>query len=728
MEKHIGIEKALSSGRYRLTENESKEVLVDYGIPVVPETVAKTPEAAADAAEAFGFPVVVKALGRTLLHKSDKGLLRLDLTSRQGVMEAAGQIETLAGDALEGFLVQPQVKGDRELVLGAFRDPLFGPAVMFGLGGIFTETLSDVTFRLAPVSRTDAIEMLDEIRAKGLLGPLRGQKPVDREMLLKAILGLSDLCVANPSVKEVDINPLIAAPDGRLVAVDALMTLRREARDMASASTIAVSPDAIGRLFYPKSIAFVGASSTIGKWGHMLVVNTIHHGFEGAIHLVNARGGTIAGRPVYRSVTDVPGPVDLAIVTVPADGVLDLIPQLAAKKVPNMVLVTSGFSETGEAGKRLQDELVEKARAAGILILGPNTMGICNPHKRLYCTGAPVAPKAGSTAVVSQSGNMGAQLMGFAEKQGIGIRGFAGSGNEAMITIEDYLEAFEEDRPTETVMLYVESLKDGRRFFETAKRVSRKKPVVVLKGGRSKVGARAAESHTGALSSDSRMFDAMCRQAGLVRVERSMDLLDLSAAFSSLPLPKGNRAAIMTLGGGWGVVTADLCSEFALEVPDLSEEVLKKIDPLLPAYWSHSNPVDIVGERDLNLPLAVIETLLQWQGCDGVINLGIMGRRITQGRFCESTAHADPGFPRDTLDALTKGIRDFETQYIRRIVELMQRYEKPVFGVSLMTDENDKTVNEVPGAKYKAVFFETPERAVKAFSKMVDYRRYLDRV
>ena len=234
--------------------------------------------------------------------------------------------------------------------------------------------------------------------------------------------------------------------------------------------------------FYPRSIAFVGASSQIGKWGHMLFTITASGGFGGDIYLVNPKGGRIAERTVFKSVVDIPGEVDLAVVTIPATKIAGLIPEFKKKGVRNMLLITSGFAETGAEGKKMEEMLIQKAAAAGILVVGPNTMGICNPHIHLYCTGSHVRPLPGSTAIVAQSGNMGTQLLAFAEQQAIGIRAFCGSGNEAMITIEDYLDAFEVDELTRTVMLYVESVKNGRRFFESACRVGQKKTDRPFKG------------------------------------------------------------------------------------------------------------------------------------------------------------------------------------------------------------------------------------------------------
>jgi acyl-CoA synthetase (NDP forming) len=698
-------------------------LLAAFGVPVVPEALVSQPSEVMAAAEAFGYPVVLKAVGRDIGHKTEKGLVRLNLNEPEALAQAAGDIRSRAGGSLAGILVQPQVAGDREWVAGLLRDAHFGPVVMFGLGGVYTEALSDVTFALAPLDRRKARQMLTDIRAAALLGPIRGQAAVDTDALVSVLMKLSDLAMAHPEVAEVDINPLITRPDGSILAVDALVVTAPP--QTVGKRPAPVPPNTIGELFYPRSIAIVGASGQMGKWGHMLAVNTISGGYRGQIYLVNPRGGTIVGRPVFGDVEQIPDRVDLAVVTVPAAKVMALLPGFARKGIRSMVLVTSGFGETGHSGRRLERQLVDACRRHQIVMLGPNTMGICNPHIRLYCTGSPVRPRPGSTAMVAQSGNMGTQLLAFAEEQGIGIRGFCGSGNEAMISIEDYLDGFERDELSRTVVLYIESVKDPRRFFESAERVGRKKPVVLLKGGQTEAGNRAAASHTGAMGSDARIFAAACRQHGIVKVERPMELLDLSAAFSSLPLPSGNRVAIMTLGGGWGVITADLCTAHGLAVPELPPDMVARLDALLPDYWSRANPIDLVGENDPMLPQRVLEELMRWDGCDAVINLGLVGRRIFVQRLCANVARADSTHSDGDVGGMNRLVAEGESRYIEQVVAQTHRYRKPVIGVSLLTDAESRTVYPSPGGEYKAVFYPTPERAVNALEKMHAYQCFL---
>lgn len=705
-----------------ISEDEAKRIFTAFHIPVVREKRVQGISQAVKAAQEIGFPVVLKGIGPTILHKTEAGMVSLGLASEDQVRASASRMKAAAGETLEALLVQPMVGGKREFVAGMFKDPQFGPVIMFGLGGVLTEALGDIVFKIAPLADVDMEDMFDQLRSKRLLEAFRGEAAADRKALKRVLKGLSDLALQNPRIQEIDINPLIIQADGSPVACDGLILLGEPLKDPDPRPRVDLS--VLGACFYPGSIAFVGASAMPGKWGHMLPTNTLSRNYRGRVYLVNPKGGELLGQKVYQNLTEIEGNIDLAVVTIPAAKVMDLIPALAQKKVKGMLLITSGFREIGKTGEALEKQIVEQARKAGILVLGPNTMGVCNPHADFFCCAVHAYPLPGSTTLVCQSGNMGTQLLAFAEQQDIGIRAFSGSGNEAMVTIEDYMEAFEIDDLTRTVVLYIESVKDGARFFRSAARVSQKKPVVVLKGGRSQMGEKAASSHTGAMASNTRVFEAACRQAGVIQVDQPMELLDLSAVFSSLPLPRGNRVAILTLGGGWGVITTDLCAEYGLQVPPLSEEIIQRLNRILPPFWSHGNPVDIVGENDPHIPKACIEELLQWEGCDAVIHLGIHGKRVLVNSMVQSILKTDPNIDEPSAMAYKGTLLEFEQDYIQYIVEMTQKYEKPVLGVSLLTDEISRTLYRFENNPYHGVFFPSPERAVKALAGMCQYHHW----
>ncbi len=714
------IDAGLESASPSMTEDETKKIFKLFHIPIVEERRETEEEGVLAACREIGFPVVLKGIGRTILHKTESGLVRVGLGNEDAVRHALGQMNESGAGKLEAFLVQPVVSGKREFMAGMFQDPQFGPVIVFGLGGITTEVLKDIVLKIAPLTHADMEDMFAQLSSRALLEDFRGERAVHRDAIKKILQGLSDMALMFPDIREVDINPLIIQPDGSPVAVDGLIVLEKAREPEQIPQNIDLKK--LAACYYPKSIAFIGASATPGKWGHMLLTNTLSRQYKGQVYLVNPKGGKIAGRQVFKSVIEIEGDVELAVITVPAHRVLDLIPDLKAKGIKGILLITSGFREVGLEGAVLEAELVKAAADAGILVLGPNTMGICNPHIDFYCCAAHAYPLPGSTALVSQSGNMGTQLLAFAEQQDIGIRAFSGSGNEAMVTIEDYMEVFEIDDLTKTVVLYIESVKHGKRFFKSAVRVSRQKPVVVLKGGRTENGRKAAASHTGAMASNTRVFDAACRQAGIIQVDQPMELLDLSAVFSSLPLPRGNRVAIMTLGGGWGVITTDLCTERGLVVPELPRDIIERLNRILPPFWSHANPVDIVGEGDPNIPKTCLEELLKWDGCDAVIHLGIHGKRVLVNNMIDSVLRTDPDIDPAQAAFFKESILQFEEEYTQYVVKMTQKYEKPVLGVSLLTDAISRTLYRVDGYEYKSVFFPSPERAVKALWGMCRYQ------
>ncbi|MCA1787433.1 MAG: acetate--CoA ligase family protein, partial [Desulfobacteraceae bacterium] len=311
-----------------ITEADAKKIFQAMGMPVVKEYEVKTPQAAVQAAVKTGFPVVLKASGPGLLHKTEANLVLLDLTCEAQVLAGAQKIAADVKD-LEGFLVQPMVRGKREFVAGMFKDPQFGPVIMFGMGGIFTEAFENIVCKVAPLDEADMDDMLASFAGAKLLQAFRGEAACDMQALKAVLKGLCDLALTYPQIREIDINPVIIQPDGAPVAVDGLIILGPPAEKTVSAPRIDVKT--LGACFYPESIAFVGASASPGKWGHMLPSNTLSRDYRGKVYLVNPKGGTIMGRQVYTSVEDIPADIDLAVVTIPARHVMDLIPKLGAK-------------------------------------------------------------------------------------------------------------------------------------------------------------------------------------------------------------------------------------------------------------------------------------------------------------------------------------------------------------------------------------------------------------
>jgi acyl-CoA synthetase (NDP forming) len=481
----------------------------------------------------------------------------------------------------------------------------------------------------------------------------------------------------------------------------------------------------LNAVFDPKSVAVIGASSAFGKWGQLILSNIVAGRFNGKIFPVNPKERMICGNRVYRSVRDIPEPVDLAFITTPAKTVPEILQECGEKNVKGVVLITSGFSETDESGKRLEKLITDICREKNLALVGPNTMGIISPYAGLFATGTHTRPRKGSVAFVSQSGNLGNQLIHWAAQQGIGVSLFVGSGNEAALTCTDYLEYLENDPKTSIIILYIESVRDGRHFLEVVKRINRKKPLIVLKGGRTEAGRTASASHTGAMSGDDLIFGAACSQAGILNVMVPSELLDLSAGFSSLPMPKGNRVGIVTLGGGWGVVTADQCNQRGLVVPDIPASIIETIGNYLPPFWSQGNPVDLVGTRDLEVPLVAMEELLKWHGIDAVISLGIVGRLEFVRLLIQSTRDVESSISSEFLDQIGAFSQEYERKYIAKIVELMEVYEKPVIGVSLAST-GEGVIRSVEGKRYGGVFYQTPETAVNVLSSMVAYRSFID--
>lgn len=477
-------------------------------------------------------------------------------------------------------------------------------------------------------------------------------------------------------------------------------------------STTQQSLDAI---FKPRSIAVIGASNTPGKWGHRLVERPLKTGYPGTIYPINPTQDEVLGLKAYPSLAAVPGEVDLAVVTTPTATVPALLQECIAKGIKGAVVITAGFAETGQEGRRLEDDMLAVARRGGIRLVGPNCMGIWSAAGELSLC-FPTRPKAGPIAFVSQSGTFGVSMAQVASVQGYGLSKFVSIGNQADLSISDYLEYLAEDDDTRVIVLYIEGLKDGERFFNVARRVVRQKPIIVYKAGRSAAAERAAMSHTASIAGSSLVFDSLCRQIGLLQVNEAFHLFEMAQALVGLPLPSGNRVAILG-SGGQGVVGTDACSTLGIDLPELDEQTAARINALLPAHAPAArNPVDFAGSsRTAIQEAAIIEMFLKLDYIDGVISNVPVSPQLWD-RHLKIDPNA-PDLPEPVKIAIQGG---------RRYAALPHKYKKPVICLRFIPLEND--IMEEILSEGGIPVYSTPEQCARGMYALVQYGKVRNRL
>jgi acetyl coenzyme A synthetase (ADP forming)-like protein len=592
------LDRVKAEKRGALSAPEAKQVADAYGLPVPQEGLATSPDEAAQLAAKMGFPVVLKIVSPDILHKTEAGGVLVGVEDAQAVRAGyhtivANAKNYQAGAQITGVQVQQMLPtGAQEVIVGAVTDQSFGKLVAFGLGGVLVEVLKDVTFRLAPATRDDALSMLDGIQAAEMLKGVRGGEAVDREALASIIERVSQLVTDFPEISEVDLNPVFATPSGA-TAVDVRILVDFDPPEPRYRPSQDEIVRAMNRIMRPDAVAVIGASSEEGKIGNSVMKNLVNGGYKGKIYPINPKADEILGYKAYASVKDIPGEVDVAVFAIPAKFVAAALIECGEKHIPGAVLIPSGFAETGnEAG---QLEIQQIGRKYNVRLMGPNIYGFYYLPKDLCATFCTPYDVKGSVALSSQSGGVGMAIIGFSRSAKMGVSAIVGLGNKADIDEDDLLTFFEQDDATQAIAMHMEDLKDGRSFAEVAKRVSKKKPVIVLKAGRTALGARAASSHTGALAGDDKIYDDVLRQSGVIRARGLNELLQFARAVPILPTPKGENVVIITGAGGSGVLLSDSVVDAGLSLmkfdPDLDEAFKKFIPP----FGASGNPVDITG-------------------------------------------------------------------------------------------------------------------------------------
>jgi acetyltransferase len=482
----------------------------------------------------------------------------------------------------------------------------------------------------------------------------------------------------------------------------------------------AVEPSATGELrlfFEPRGVAVVGASANPTKWGYYVFHNLAAGGFPGRIFPVNRSGGTLFDHPVLPTVDDLPeGEVDLAAIVVPPDQVPGCVEALGRRKVRACYVITGGYSETGADGARCERELVETARRAGILLAGPNGQGILSTPAGLCMQMAFARPPRGGLSMITQSGNMGQTLMHHAGQSGVGFCRLVSVGNSAVLGVEEFLDFFAEDDRTTAIALYVEGVRDGHRFLEALRAAAARKPVVLLKGGRTPGGAAAALSHTGALAGHADVFGHIATQRKAVVVQSLDELFDVAAAFAAAPSVPGPRVGVVTVGGGWGVVAADAIQEAGLELPDLPPQIVTELDGVLPPRWSRRNPVDLAGDIGPGAMFRCVQAVVECGAYDAVVHLGggLVG-------YAGALMRGSPLYPAQGLDLVVEEAARRDQRLGEALAKLAGRKDCPLIFASDAAASADAAENPgLTALRARGIFvYPSPERAVRALAALV---------
>jgi 3-hydroxypropionyl-CoA synthetase (ADP-forming) len=510
-----------------------------------------------------------------------------------------------------------------ELIIGLQNDSQFGPSIMVGLGGIYTELFKDVSFRVLPITKNDALEMLESLRGKDILRGFRGSKPINMDMLCEAIVHIGTLGVDMAGKYEsIDFNPVVLYPDGYFV-VDAKIILKEKSSDDAISRA---NPDSshMDLFFNAKSVALIGASPEPGKIGNSVMESLAKHDYKGKVYPVNAKGySEIMGVKAYKNLLDIKDPIDVVIVTVDLKFVPDLLTECGKKNIHNMVIISGGGKELGGERAAIEKRIQDLSRELNIRIIGPNCIGIFNGENRLDCAFQGhlrmLRPKQGNVAFLSQSGTVGIAFMETSDA--FGLSKMISYGNRSDVDEADMIHYLAQDPNTNVIGLYVEGLGDGRKFMNAAKDVIKQyqKPIVVFKNGRSTKGAKQAASHTGSLGGSFAVISGAFEQTGIISLDSYEELTSALKALTWQPVPKGSKIAMVTNGAGPIIAAIDNFERLNLELAQLSDQTIKSFKEHYPATYVIGNPCDVTGSASADDYRFAIQSFLDDPNVDIVM-------------------------------------------------------------------------------------------------------------
>ena len=709
-----------------LSEFASKEILARHGLPILQERVVTSSSEVNGVLAQMSLPVVAKLCGPSIAHKTERGLVKLNLQTNDDVVKAVNDLLAAAvpGDGEVEVLIAPMVKSSREFIAGVVRDAQFGANVMLGVGGVLAEAIADVVFRPVPLSTHDAHEMVTELRSQKLLGEFRGEPAVSIDALVRVLLALSNVSVERSDIASIDLNPLLVTSTGEVVAVDALVEIEdafTTTTNQALASSV-LDDEHFRALFEPKGVVVTGASSHPGKFGFVSVHNILASGYSGAVFGTNLSQEEVLGIKTVASLDDIPkDAADLVFVCTPSSANPEILRACARRGIKAAFLTSAGYGEAGEEGIRLEKELIALANELGILLAGPNGQGVVSTPSQLCAQIVAPYPPRGRIGVASQSGNFVSSFLNYSRQSGVGVSRAVSAGNAACVSVADYLKWYSTDKETSVGLAYLEGIFDGKHLMDQLQQVTMKMPLVVMKGGATEAGAKAAASHTGALAANDKVFDGACRQSGISRAKNVEEAFDTAAGFATQPLPQGGRTVILTTAGGWGVVTSDaLMSTQELTLVDLPDDLKAAIDEKLPPRWSKSNPVDCAGGETRDTIPEVMGLIARHKDVDAVIYLGI-GIQSNQARLM----HEGKFFPDHGLERIVAYHERQDARFAEAADELIKETGKPILIASELAIGDPENAGPRTVRETGRYCFPSGHRAVAALAHMVCYSKYL---
>ena len=608
-----------------ITEELAKKILTEYGVKVPKYALVKSADEAEKKAREVGFPLVAKIVSPQILHKTDVNGVKVGLNSEATVKETFNDMHGRLSKQynIKGVLLEKMAAPGAELIVGLQNDPQFGPIIMVGIGGIYTEVFKDVTFRVLPITKEDAVSMMEDLKGKQILKGFRGAPPVSMDALANALVSIGNLGTdMAPYYESIDFNPVIFY-EKDYVVVDAKILLR-DNPDLQVISKAQPDSEFMDLFFNAKSVALIGASPEAGKIGNSVLESLVKHEYKGKVYPVNAKGyPEIMGIKAYKSLEDIPDKVDIAVVTVDLKFVPDLLKAASKKGIHNFVVISGGGKELGGERAAIEAQVKELSKQLRIRIIGPNCIGMFNGANRLDCAfqghARMVRPKNGDVAFLSQSGTVGIAFMESSDS--FGMSKMISYGNRSDVDEADMIWYLSEDPQTKVIGLYVEGLGDGRKFMNTAKRVikERSKPIVVFKNGRSARGAKQAVSHTGSLGGSYGVVKGAFDQAGIISVDNYEELTAALKALTWQPVPSGGRVAMVTNGAGPIIAAIDNFERLGLQVADLSDHSKKSLKDHYPPTYVIGNPCDITGSANADDYRFAIQTFIDDPSVDIVM-------------------------------------------------------------------------------------------------------------